>query len=69
MNNPKDEARSMVDKFINFADPGKTDSYIVKRANARRSALCCVNEILNVLVGFPMDVDYWLLVREEIEKL
>ena len=72
----KAKAKDLVNSFVNYANPGKTDSHIVKRHNAKQCALICCDEIIQVAHPDPyprkktkMDREFWIEVKKQIEKL
>lgn len=68
---PKEKAEELIDKFYPIDGKKKmiSDSRNVK---AKKYALICVNEIINSVlnqVWSPVTYQYWLDVKQEIEKL
>jgi hypothetical protein len=66
---PKEKARNLVMKYwkLNYDwDGGTKDQW------AKEGALIAVDEILNVIIGsydYELENNYWLEVKQEIEKL
>lgn len=61
---PKEKAEELLNKFNN---PDRTNYPYVH--NAQQCALIAVDEILWLDAGDAVDQDYWLEVKQEIEKL
>ena len=73
---PQEKAKELVNKFRDFADgiDSETDRFSpnIERKNAKKCALIAVDEILNNDNNFfntYSQNDYWLQVKQEIEKL
>ena len=73
---PKEKAQELVDKFRNEILSFLSDN--MKKINAKRCALVAVDEILNQLSPLELSpigtytnpkIEYWLEVKQELEKL
>jgi hypothetical protein len=60
---PKEKANELVEKFASMNNDSHTNEYEIK------SSLIVVDEILNMLIGDNVTVEYWNEVRQEIEKI
>ena len=69
---PKEKAEELVDRFREFADgtDAETDRYSpnIEKQNAKQCALIAVDEIFRNNTDESKH-DYWIKVKEEIEKL
>ena len=71
---PKEKAKELVDKMIiNFVDwtyfipINKTNTNLLSEAKQR--SLILVDEILSMLIGSTLHIDYWQEVKKEIELM
>ena len=62
---PKDKAEILVAKFIKHS---RAEKDIKPIQSAKQCALIAVDEILSA-IGFSVMDEYWIEVKEEIEKL
>ena len=65
---PKEKAQELVDKFQKKLFYYVTDD-MLDILEAKGCALIAVDEILDMLIGSTATIDYWLEVKEEINKL
>jgi hypothetical protein len=65
---PKEKAQELVDKFQKKLFYYVTDE-MLDILEAKGCALIAVDEILDMLIGSTATIDYWLEVKEEINKL
>jgi len=62
---PKEKAKKLVDKMWIYSLPNANGSW----QNAKKCALIAVDEVLYMLIGDNLVIDYWKEVKQEIEKL
>ena len=60
---PKEKARELVQKFTLMLSP---DYY---QQEAKQCALICVDEILETYIDLDPKLNYWKVVKQEINKM
>jgi len=68
---PKEKAKELVEKYYQYGFPIEIDRTIyfeVDYQNAKQCALICCNEVLGYM-GADRGTEFWLKVKQEIEKL
>lgn len=70
MSEAKEKAKELFNKYCYAIRTEETDSgYFTNIIYAKQCALIAVEEILNNGFDFTDEYEYWLEVKEEIEKL
>jgi hypothetical protein len=64
---PKEKAKELVDKFIQYTDTSEWTN--IEYVYAKQCALIAVDEILKVIEELRTEVLYWQEVKTEIEAL
>jgi hypothetical protein len=67
MNNPKEKAQELFNKYANEID--FDDTYRGYKKQSKQCALIAVDEILELLKILEINNSYYLEVKQEIEKL
>lgn len=71
---PKEKAKELVSKYM-MVDTHDEDHFIIRQQRGKKCALIAVDEILSELTEIPYGLEYlnrlnyWLEVKQEIEKL
>ncbi len=70
---PQEKAKVLVGKYLSI-DTHDEDSFIVRQQRAKQCALIAVDEILAIFYNdyqsmWVRELNFWHLVKQEIEKL
>lgn len=71
---PKEKAQNLIIEYCNleFEIGGQYDGYLsIKIHDAKDCALIAVDEIIKIFdtIHFPLNLEYWQEVKQEIENL